>query len=300
MTTNTKDMDIWVVGDSYCHGYRTAVKEYQLNKRVKKDVGSQYDWCLMLKKKYKKLKVGAITGADNLTISSHLNHIIENHYTENMFVILLYAAPMRDTARLNGITEYNTFDVTESLNWQASRYGHEVECGCMPNPDKPPTHTSFGSGWKHAFLNQKGHWPWEGFAAIPEDMEPIVKDIENQIGTEAYDSMTDYKHYKGLWNIQHEAETVYSMLAKMTVKKIPFLWGSAKHWYKPYDKFVTIADYCRKDFNSSFVNIDYLDGAKRQHNDYSMFYVNHLNLEQNYQWAEMFDKRLQNWRNPIA
>ncbi len=294
MTTNTKDMDIWVVGDSYCHGYRTAVKEYQLNKRVKKDVGSQYDWCLMLKKKYKKLKVGAITGADNLTISSHLNHIIENHYTENMFVILLYAAPMRDTARLNGITEYNTFDVTESLNWQASRYGHEVECGCMPNPDKPPTHTSFGSGWKHAFLNQKGHWPWEGFAAIPEDMEPIVKDIENQIGTEAYDSMTDYKHYKGLWNIQHEAETVYSMLAKMTVKKIPFLWGSAKHWYKPYDKFVTIADYCRKDFNSSFVNIDYLDGAKRQHNDYSMFYVNHLNLEQNYQWAEMFDKRLQN------
>jgi hypothetical protein len=293
-------MDIWVVGDSYCHGYRTAVKEYQLNKRVKKDVGSQYDWCLMLKKKYKKLKVGAITGADNLTISSHLNHIIENHYTENMFVILLYAAPMRDTARLNGITEYNTFDVTESLNWQASRYGHEVECGCMPNPDKPPTHTSFGSGWKHAFLNQKGHWPWEGFAAIPEDMEPIVKDIENQIGTEAYDSMTDYKHYKGLWNIQHEAETVYSMLAKMTVKKIPFLWGSAKHWYKPYDKFVTIADYCRKDFNSSFVNIDYLDGAKRQHNDYSMFYVNHLNLEQNYQWAEMFDKRLQNWRKPIA
>ncbi len=170
----------------------------------------------------------------------------------------------------------------------------------MPNPDKPPTHTSFGSGWKHAFLNQKGHWPWEGFAAIPEDMEPIVKDIENQIGTEAYDSMTDYKHYKGLWNIQHEAETVYSMLAKMTVKKIPFLWGSAKHWYKPYDKFVTIADYCRKDFNSSFVNIDYLDGAKRQHNDYSMFYVNHLNLEQNYQWAEMFDKRLQNWRKPIA
>ncbi len=300
MTTNTKDMDIWVVGDSYCHGYRTAVKEYQLNKRVKKDVGSQYDWCLMLKKKYKKLKVGAITGADNLTISSHLNHIIENHYTENMFVILLYAAPMRDTARLNGITEYNTFDVTESLNWQASRYGHEVECGCMPNPDKPPTHTSFGSGWKHAFLNQKGHWPWEGFAAIPEDMEPIVKDIENQIGTEAYDSMTDYKHYKGLWNIQHEAETVYSMLAKMTVKKIPFLWGSAKHWYKPYDKFVTIADYCRKDFNSSFVNIDYLDGARRQHNDYSMFYVNHLNLEQNYQWAEMFDKRLQNWRKPIA
>ncbi len=298
--TNIKDMDIWVVGDSYCHGYRTAVKDYQLNKRVKKDVGSQYDWCLMLKKKYKKLKVGAITGADNITISSHLNHIIENHYTENMFVILLYAAPMRDTARLTGITEYNTFDVTESLNWQASRYGHEVECGCMPDPNKPPTHTSFGSGWKHAFLNQKGHWPWEGFAAIPEDMEPIVKDIENQIGTDAYDSMTDYKHFKGLWNIQHEAETVYSMLAKMTIKKIPFLWGSAKHWYKPYDKFVTIADYCRKDFNSSFVNIDYLDGAKRQHNDYSMFYVNHLNLEQNYEWAEMFDKRLQNWRKPIA
>lgn len=298
--TNIKDMDIWVVGDSYCHGYRTAVKDYQLNKRVKKDVGSQYDWCLMLKKKYKNLKVGAITGADNLTISSHLNHILENHYTENMFVILLYAAPMRDTARLNGITEYNTFDVTESLNWQASRYGHEVECGCMPDPNKPPTHTSFGSGWKHAFLNKKGHWPWEGFAAIPDDMEPIVKDIENQIGTEAYDSMTDYKHFKGLWNIQHEAETVYSMLAKMTIKKIPFLWGSAKHWYKPYDKFVTIADYCRKDFNSSFVNIDYLDGARRQHNDYSMFYVNHLNLEQNYQWAEMFDKRLQNWRKPIA
>ena len=298
--TNIKDMDIWVVGDSYCHGYRTAVKDYQLNKRVKKDVGSQYDWCLMLKKKYKKLKVGAITGADNITISSHLNHIIENHYTENMFVILLYAAPMRDTARLTGITEYNTFDVTESLNWQASRYGHEVECGCMPDPNKPPTHTSFGSGWKHAFLNQKGHWPWEGFAAIPEDMEPIVKDIENQIGIDAYDSMTDYKHFKGLWNIQHEAETVYSMLAKMTIKKIPFLWGSAKHWYKPYDKFVTIADYCRKDFNSSFVNIDYLDGAKRQHNDYSMFYVNHLNLEQNYEWAEMFDKRLQNWRKPIA
>jgi len=298
--TNIKDMDIWVVGDSYCHGYRTAVKDYQLNKRVKKDVGSQYDWCLMLKKKYKNLKVGAITGADNLTISSHLNHILENHYTENMFVILLYAAPMRDTARLNGITEYNTFDVTESLNWQASRYGHEVECGCMPDPNKPPTHTSFGSGWKHAFLNQKGHWPWEGFAAIPEDMEPIVKDIENQIGTEAYDSMTDYKHFKGLWNIQHEAETVYSMLAKMTIKNIPFIWGSAKHWYKPYDKFITIADYCRKDFNSSFINIDYLDGARRQHNDYSMFYVNHLNLEQNYQWAEMFDKRLQNWRKPIA
>lgn len=298
--TNIKDMDIWVVGDSYCHGYRTAVKDYQLNKRVKKDVGSQYDWCLMLKKKYKNLKVGAITGADNLTISSHLNHILENHYTENMFVILLYAAPMRDTARLNGITEYNTFDVTESLNWQVSRYGHEVECGCMPDPNKPPTHTSFGSGWKHAFLNQKGHWPWEGFAAIPEDMEPIVKDIENQIGTEAYDSMTDYKHFKGLWNIQHEAETVYSMLAKMTIKNIPFIWGSAKHWYKPYDKFITIADYCRKDFNSSFINIDYLDGARRQHNDYSMFYVNHLNLEQNYQWAEMFDKRLQNWRKPIA
>jgi hypothetical protein len=298
--TDIKEMDIWVVGDSYTHGYRTAVKDYQLNKRVKKDIGSQYDWCLMLKKKYKNLKVGAITGADNLTTSSHLNHIIENHYTENMFVILLYSAPMRDTARLTGITEYNTFDVTESLNWQASRYGHEVECGCMPSKDKPPTHTSFGSGWKQAFLNQKGYWPWEGFAAIPEDMEPIVHDIENQIGAEAYDSMTDYKHYKGLWNVQHEAETVYSMLAKMEIKKIPFLWGSAKHWYKPYDKFVTIADYCRKDFNASFVNIDYLDGAKRQHNDYSMFYVNHLTLEQNYEWAEMFDKRLQDWRRRIA
>ena len=36
MSTNIKDMDIWVVGDSYAHGYRTAVKDYQLNKRVKK------------------------------------------------------------------------------------------------------------------------------------------------------------------------------------------------------------------------------------------------------------------------
>ncbi len=88
--TDIKDMDIWVVGDSYAHGYRTAIKEYQLNKRVKKDVGSQYDWCLMLKKKYKNLKVAAITGADNLTTSSHLQHILEHHYTENMFIILLW------------------------------------------------------------------------------------------------------------------------------------------------------------------------------------------------------------------
>ena len=101
--TDIKDMDIWVVGDSYAHGYRTAVKEYQLNKRVKKDVGSQYDWCLMLKKKYKNLKVAAITGADNLTTSSHLQHILEHHYTENMFIILLYSAPMRDIAPLKGV-----------------------------------------------------------------------------------------------------------------------------------------------------------------------------------------------------
>ena len=135
-----------------------------------------------------------------------------------------------------------------------------------------------------------------------EGIQPnIVEQIEEQVGTEAYDSMTDYKHYKGLWNIQHEAETVYSMLAKMTIKGIPFLWGSPKHDYRPYDKFVTIADYCRKDFNASFVDIDGVDGKrKRQRNTYSMFYVNHLNLEQNYEWAEMFDKRLQNWRKPIA
>mgnify|MGYP000418313158 FL=1 len=296
--TDIKDMDIWVIGDSYAHGYRTAIKEYQLNKRVKKDVGSQYDWCLMLKKKYKNLKVGAITGADNLTISSHLSHILEHHYTENMFIILLYAAPMRDIAPLKGITEYNTFNITENLNWQASRYGHEVECGCQPT--NKPTHTSFGSGWKHAFENQKGYWPWEGFAAIPEDMEPIVEQIENQIGADEYETMTDYKHVKGMWNIQHEAETVYSMLAKMELKNIPFICGSAKHWYKPYDTFINIADHCRKDFNASFIDIDHLDGTKRQRNDYSMFYVNHLNLEQNYQWAEMFDKRLQDWRRPIA
>jgi|TARA_R110000851_G_scaffold284862_1_gene438449 hypothetical protein len=296
--TDIKDMDIWVVGDSYAHGYRTAVKDYQLNKRVKKDVGSQYDWCLMLKKKYKNLKVGAITGADNLTTSSHLQHILEHHYTDNMFIILLYSAPMRDIAPLKGVTEYNTFQIKENLNWQASRFGHEVECGCTA--DRDATHTSFGSGWKHAFYNQKGYWPWEGFAAIPEDMKPIVADIENQIGEEAFDSMTDYKHYKGLWNVQHEAETVYSMLAKMERKKVPFLWGSAKHWYKPYDTYINIADYCRKDFNSSFVDVDHLDGGKRIANDYSMFYVNHLNLEQNYEWAEMFDKRLQNYRRPIA
>ena len=113
--------------------------------------------------------------------------------------------------------------------------------------------------------------------------------------------MTDYKHYKGMWNIQHEAETVYSMLAKMTIKNIPFIWGSPNHDYRPYDKFITIADYCRKDFNASFIDIDSCDGARRtQKNSYSMFYANHLNLEQNYEWAEMFDKRLQNWRRPIA
>ena len=299
MITNIKDMDIWVVGDSYCHGYRTAVKGYQLNQRVKKDVGSQYDWCLLLKKKYKNLKVSAISGADNITTSSNLQHILDHHYSENMFVILIYSAPMRDTARLDGITEYNTFDITENLNWQNSRMGHEVECGCVP--DKPPTNTSFGSGWKHAFKNQKGHWPWEGFAAIPEDMKPIVKNIENQIGVDQYDSMTDYKHYKGLWNIQHEAETVYSMLAKMTIKNIPFIWGSPKHDYRPYPEFNTIADYCRKDFNSSFIDIDGVDGKRKtQRNSYSMFYVNHLTLEQNFEWAEMFDNRLQNWRKPIS
>ena len=299
MSTNIKDMDIWVVGDSYCHGYRTAVKDYQLNQRVKKDVGSQYDWCLLLKKKYKNLKVSAISGADNITTSSNLQHILDHHYSENMFVILIYSAPMRDTARLDGITEYNTFDITENLNWQNSRMGHEVECGCVP--DKPPTNTSFGSGWKHAFKNQKGHWPWEGFAAIPEDMEPIVKNIENQIGVDQYDSMTDYKHSKGLWNIQHEAETVYSMLAKMTIKNIPFIWGSPKHDYRPYPEFNTIADYCRKDFNSSFIDIDGVDGKRKtQRNSYSMFYVNHLTLEQNFEWAEMFDNRLQNWRKPIS
>ena len=92
-----------------------------------------------------------------------------------------------------------------------------------------------------------------------------------------------------------------SMLAKMTIKGIPFLWGSPKHDYRPYDKFVTIADYCRKDFNASFVDIDGVDGKRKtQRNTYSMFYVNHLNLEQNYEWAEMFDKRLQEWRRPIA
>ena len=294
-----EDMDIWVIGDSYAHGYRTAVKDYQLNPRVNKTVDSQYDWCLLLKKKYKNLKVSAITGADNLTTSSNLQHIIDNFYTENMFVILLYSAPMRDTARLDGITEYNSFDVTRSLNWQASRVGHEVECGSKPNG--PPTHTSFGSGWKHAFLNQKGYWPWEGFAAIPDDMGPIVEDIENQIGAEAYDSMTDYKHYKCLWNIQHEAETVYSMLAKMTIKNIPIIWGSPRHDYRPYDKFVTIADYCRKDFNASFIDIDGVDGKRKtQRNSYSMFYVNHLTMEQNYEWAEMFDRRLQDWRRPIS
>ena len=297
--TDTKDMDIWIVGDSYCQGYRTAVKDHQLNPRVNKDVGAQYDWCLLLRKKYKKIKVGAITGADNLTISSHLQHILDHHYTENMFIILLYAAPMRDIAKLNGITEYNTFDIRENLNWQASRVGHEVECGCMP--DREPTHTSFGSGWKHAFLNQKGYWPWEGFAAIPEDMGPIVAQIEDQIGTDKFDSMTDYKHYKGLWNIQHEAETVYSMLAKMSIKNIPFIWGSPNHDYRPHDKFITIADYCRKDFNANFIDIDGCDGARKtQRNSYSMFYANHLNLEQNYEWAEMFDKRLQNWRRPIS
>lgn len=299
MSTDIKDMDIWVVGDSYTHGYRVAVKDYQLNPRVSHSIDSAHDWCLLLKKKYKNLKVSAITGADNITTSSNLQHVLDYHYSENMFIILLYSAPMRDTAPLKGITEYNTFDVRENLNWQNSRMGHEVECGCEPKG--PPTNTSFGSGWKHAYLNQKGHWPWEGFAAIPKDMEPIVQNIENQIGVEEYDSMTDYKHYKGLWNIQHEAETVYSMLARMELKGIPFLWGSAKSDYRPYPEFVTIADYCRKDFNASFVDVDTLDGKKKlQKNSYSMFYVNHLNLEQNFEWAEMFDKRLQEWRRPIA
>ena len=299
MSTNIKDMDIWVVGDSYCHGYRTAVQDYQLNQRVKKDVGSQYDWCLLLKKKYKNLKVSAVSGADNLTTASNLQHVLDKHYTENMFIILLYSAPRRNIARLDGITEYNTFDITENLNWQSSRMGHEVECGCMP--DKPPTHTSFGTGWKHAFNNKKGHWPWEGFAAIPDDMHPIVKQIENQIGKEAYECMTEYFHEKNLWNIQHEAETVYSMLAKMTMKKVPFIWRSPHHDHKPYPEFVNIADHCRKDFNSSFLDIDGLDGKRKsQRNSYSMFYVNHLTLEQNFEWAEMFDNRLQNWRKPIA
>lgn len=291
-----EDMDIWIVGDSYCHGYRNQIKEYQLNPRVKKE--NNHDWCLMLKKKYKNIKVAAITGADNLTISSHLDHVLDKHYTENMFVILIYSAPFRDTAPLKG-KKTNTFDVTQNLNWQVTRLGHEVECGCMP--DKPPTNTSFGSGWKHAWLNKKGLWPWEGFAAIPEDMEPIVKDIEGQIGTEAYDSMTDYKYYKNLWNVQHEANTVYSMLSKMNNRNIPFIWGSPKHWYKPDEDFVTIADYCRKDFNSSFVDIDHLDGKRKlQPNSYSMFYVNHLTMEQNFEWVELFDNRLQMFRRPIS
>lgn len=299
MSTNIKDMDIWIIGDSYCHGYRTAVKDYQLHPRVGHKVESQYDWALLLKKKYKKIKISAVAGACNITCSSNLQHILDHHYTENMFVILLYSAAMRDTARLNGITEYNTFDITRNLNWQSSRVGHEVECGCKPNG--PPTHTSFGSGWKHAYAHQKGYWPWEGFTSVPEDQPAFIEDIEKLIGEDAYEAMSDYKHYKHLWNMQHEAETVYNMLAKMTIKKIPFIWGSPNHQYKPYPEYINIADHCRKDFNASFIDIDGLDGKRKlQRNSYSMFYVNHLTLEQNFEWAEMFDRRLQEWRKPIS
>ena len=300
MSTNIKDMDVWVVGDSYCQGYRVAVKDYQLNRNREyetKSVKSEYDWCLLLKKKYKNLKVSAVTGADNLTTSSNLQHLLDKHYTENMFVILLYSSPMRDLARLDGITEYNTFDITENLNWQVSRMGHEVECGCRKSG--PPTHTVFGSGWKYGWQQQKGQWPWEGFSI--QDMEPVVHQIEKQIGTDSYDTLIDYKYNKKLWNVQYEAETVYSMLSKLTMKKIPFIWGSPNHDYKPYPEFITIADYCRKDFNANFIDIDRLDGKRRmQKNSYSMFYVNHLTLEQNFEWAEMFDKRLQDWRKPIS
>ena len=106
-----------------------------------------------------------------------------------------------------------------------------------------PTHTSFGSGWKHAFTNRQRILP-EGFAAIPDDMGPIVEDIEIQIGAEAYDSMTDYKHYKG-HGIYNTKQNSLQHVSKMTIKNILYM-GPSRHDYRPCDKFVTIADYCLK------------------------------------------------------
>lgn len=291
MYDDVKNKDIWVVSDSYGHGYRAETSKVPTVTKEKRE--HKLDWVLALRKKYKNIKVSAVAGAGNLVLSSNLDHVLDNHYSDNMFVILLYAPPLRDIAPINGVEYPDTHDITKCYNWQQGRTGHEVECGC--EIEHEAEYFCFGSGWMESKYFERARAEYEAFALHHKDRDFQYNAIKRKIGSGPLQTIIDYNYKHKLYNFKQDNLVVYGMLSKLHNRNIPFLYASAGCSKNE------IADYCRKDFASQFVNVDTYDGQKKfANNEYSMFYINHLNLQQNFEWTTLFDKRLSEWKKPIS